>query len=369
MMDLFMDAATENDGVLYFTACNTNSLYQMDLTSQKIDILKKLPVYTDKIRKFTALVFHDNMIWMIPRGEIFFLIFDLLTERIRKINVPGLIEINFGKPLFRKPVVCGSIMWLTENFTTYIIKVDMDAFSCEIINTVDWQVGAKKNQINIQNIVESNNQLFCFKNNCYENVSYDLRTGKITILPLKSNKNFGFVTDDRIYLAPKKYEEEIVILNKDNYEVKKTFSIDDEFKSTPEYYLYWYMKKIGDNVFFLPHEAKAMIIYDEKKDYVKCCRLNNERYRTLAEYQNGVALDDLFCVHNILIGIPYMGNEIFIFDKLGTPIGTINLTINEDYMEPRFKIFIDELCNQVGTNWNIESNTDDVALKEYLRLE
>lgn len=310
-LPLYLNASVYNAGNLYFVACNSSYLYKLNLHTGSINIVSKLKIDNNCLCKFAALIAYKEMIWMVPWLENYIYVYDTVKGMTKRYAIPYLHE----RVKYRKPVQAGKYLWLLPIKFKGVVRIDMDLMDFDIFD--EWPEGVSfpdDRKINFRMMCAYEGKLFLFRADCSHNIIVDMATGKMTIWNINIKNAFGTIVDGRLYLAPVEKGSEIKIykLGGTGYipqEKPVCVDISQELSENMQVYSYWYTERSGDQIFFMPHEAKSVLLADAKSGKISSVTVDIDEGNTMRpnpEY----AMYEVHKIGEEHLIIPYMGNKL-----------------------------------------------------------
>lgn len=319
---LYINASVMDERNLYFTACNGNFLYKLNIDSNEIEKVYYLPIIANEAFRFVALSFYKENIWMIPWSDNYIYVYSVEKRELERYPIPYLCEEGIDGVKYRKPIREGKYLWLLPLKSKCIVRIDMELKVFEIFN--EWPEGVyfpDNRKINFRMMCSYEGKLFLFRGDCSHNIILNMTTGEMEIWNIGIKNAFGTIADSRLYLAPIEKETEIRIfkLMGEKYipqEQPVCADISQELSEDMKIYSYWYTERIGKTVFFMPHEANSILLADIKSGAISSVRVDIDEENTLRpnpEY----AMYEVYGFRENYLVIPYMGNKLAIVSRDG----------------------------------------------------
>lgn len=326
-----MDSAVNVGDYLYFTACNTDFIYRLNLINGTIQIMTAVNFTQKMCQKFSDMVFYDSYIWMIPLNEHRFYIYDIKENTVYSLDYPKETE----REAFRRVIVKGKFIWLLHKTSYLIFRIDMETRSYDVYDKFPKSLKKinekNSNNLNFKNFCNDNDKIYMFKSDSNISVELDCKTGQIYEWDSHTVNEFGLVCNEKIYISPIKNGDPIIIYDcTENKEYR--FELPKDTWTDINWYSFWYADECNDRIFFLPHEANYIISLDLDTYRLKCIDANNEKYNTIRKRKNYSAYKTIKYKENTLM-IPYCGNTIIVLDKNADIVDRIVLDHNQFFKD------------------------------------
>lgn len=323
---LYMNASVLIDDYLYFTTCNTNFLLRRCLGSEDTEVVAELPCKTHTAMKFSSLVYFEGSIWMIPWMEETIIVYDMWNKNIKVFPIPYEFEEN-NTDKFRKVVKNGKYLWLLPKKTPLLMRIDMKKRSIRLFTEWPKEVCFSKEQkMNFTSMCATDKYLYLFRYGCSHNVCVNLNDGSMEIWDADISKEFGIVTDEKLLVSPVHSGSPVRCYGLKELDKETLYDLPQWVWIQETFYAFWYSERVGETVYFLPHEANAVIRMNLVDGSVDCINVKTEDYKTLRQNSEFAAyeafgLEDRVCI------TPYMGNKAVVIDEKGVIIKEITFSV------------------------------------------
>lgn len=364
-MPLFMNASVEVGDKLYFTTCNTNTLYRLDLNSSELHQVTEIPCTTHNTMKFASLVAFEEKIWMIPCTEEKIYIYDMKKDSIIRVPLPYACE--EGETIkFRKAIKTENYLWLLPFKTPIIVRVDMHAMKVKVYDCWPEEVAfPEERKMNFISMCISNNFLYLFKYDCNCNIRLDMKNDAMEICDLKISKEYAQVWNEQLWICPTYSGTSIRCYDIDSLKNERIEDVPPWVWADEEIYAFWNPQKVGDVLLFLPHEANAVMCMKGTEGKETCICIDNTDYVTLRKNKQFAGYDAMEVDDGVLI-TSYMGNKIIVIGSKGVVVKEYLLTDYLSKISPRkgtvcreysgwdLNDFIDRIVHISDRMWNTE---------------
>ncbi|MGN0401760.1 MAG: hypothetical protein ACI4HQ_05810 [Acetatifactor sp.] len=251
--DIFLVALTKiSDETIIGLQYNSNRIYEMDLTTNRIHFFMEIPIEQEKMFKlYQTAILHDGKIYYLPFNCSAMAIFDIQSSEIKMINLPELSTCDKGRIingyingniLTMIPYACGLIIQFDLNIEQIVKvcdirnKISCDDLFCSFVVKEDGTlilpsmssnkllfVNPHKDVINVKELSS--------KNDCYAGiVMYE------DVIWLALKNRFGFLKYDMkieqceiIDMPP----DEFVFEGGSCFDAKNIFQTDDKMICMP----------------------------------------------------------------------------------------------------------------------------------------
>ncbi len=328
---LIANAGVQVGNKIYFTTCNTNGLYVLDLESKTTSFERALPSRVNLGQKYSSIEYYRDMIWMIPWYEDDILVYDINKHEILKYSLSFLFEKKRGEPKFRKAIRDEKNLWLLPFYANFIIKIDMIELDISIIG--EWAQETKRGfgAPNFRLMCQLGKKLFLIKDAYPKNLVVDMDSGEIAEWREDIPKSFTYLIDEKTILSPPlENHEPLEVLNEVTGEKEDYLLPDWVWRENREVYAFWYAKEFAGNIYILPTEARAIVIYNKYNKSIKLIDSSMTDNCTLYIHRTN-PFYDIFENDEKYYTFPYMGDTMLCL-KEGQIEGDIRLSIKvEDY--------------------------------------
>lgn len=297
--DMPGSAVIDND-YLYYICFNNNKLVKYSLVHRKVETVYYIPVVKRKWWLYRGISIYNNKIFLIPNTENVISVFDVNTEKFCEINDEVFDEIREKEAKIRHILQDGINLWLVSAETMQIFVLNMKTNAIELIDLSDCNCTSEFGQAILYEeyiYILSRDEKSGIRIHRENKKAYEWKAGKEIF--------YGAIVDGNVYFASAKKDiGGVWKRNIDTGESELAFSIDDDREI--EIYRYWNVKVYERKVFFLPHDAKQMLVYDidnQKIDYIDAIEeaLGDEK-----------RLYDLIRYNEEYVVIPCCGKEIWV---------------------------------------------------------
>lgn len=380
-LQLYVNVSVQLDRNLYFTTCNTDYLYKRDVITGAIEPLVELPCTIHNNMKFAALVAYRNRIWMIPWSEQYIYIYDIEINRIYLLAVPFEFDRQIYHTFFRKPVQDGKYLWLLPCKEKAIFRIDMDKQSIKSYRNWPAKISFDdKKTMYFKNMSSEGKYLYLFRDGCSHNIRVDMTTGTMTIWDIPFTERFGTVAGENCILSPVHSGDKVEVYSLQCGKKIKEFELPEWIWIQEKLYSYWYVCSYDHFIYFMPNEAKALIILDLEKQHIITLKINSDYYKTLRfSGKSEFTGHELMEVKDEIWIMPLMGNEIHILDKhnrikdiitLYVPISSVNgNSIHRGIVREKRNMGIAALLSALNeydiVQWIWEDDVDDSGYKSF----
>lgn len=365
---LLLDAAVFVDGELYFTAMNTHCLYRRERKTGKIYAVAAIATQGIMTKRFAGMFCYNNSIWMVPWDETYFWVYDLKKNSVKRFVIPEKVRKGEVGSVFRRAEVVEQYIWLIPNCADCLMRVDMENETFELFS--EWPEGIKidykKSNFKNMSYDRERDCLYLFRDACSDNIIVDAKSGKMRKFKLQCNGEFAAVHNKRIVISPIKTGDTVRLyrLNGDfDAMLEKEIELSDEVWAKEEIYAYWHVEYMGNKWIILPHEAKKILILDDKTlqiDYVEVPQMAQNAIRSDKWYAGFRALKQ----DNEIWVFPYRGGSIIVLDASNNIKEIIELKIEEaDEIDELEGLFRTICCSEERALWANEESNDESPKK------
>ncbi len=314
---LYFNASVLVGDKLYFSACNSRWLYTFHIEDGTITPIIELPCHTVNIHKFSAMVYHEGKIWMIPWCESNIMIYDVEQNRVEWLRLSLPFDRKSSFAAFRKPVQQDHVLWLISYFDKLVLRIDMAEVSCKIYRKWSQEVifDAEVSPVDFKCMYGEGDTIYAFADGCRSNLIIHTETCKIETQKSEGHYPYGVVAGNRVYLSPVKNFDclQYFAMPQAGEEKAEIHNIDlpDSIWSDKDENAYWHGEVIDGKIYFLPVSANAVLIADILSDEVKAVPLDIKDYQTILEYKGFSAYEAVAYKEGALI-TSYAGNKILL---------------------------------------------------------
>ena len=327
-MPLFMNASVAVGDKLYFTTCNTNTLYRLDLNSSELHHVTKIPCVTHNAMKFASLIAFEEKIWMVPWAEEKIYIYDMKNGTIIRLPIPYVYE-EGSSTKYRKAVQDKNYLWLLPVRTPILARIDMHTMRVKVYDCWPEEVTFPKGRkMNFISMCISNDLLYLFRYDCNYNICFDMKNESMEICDFELSKEYGLVWKEQLWSCPTYSGTSIRCYEIDSLQNVRIEDVPERAWADEEIYAFWNPQKVGDMLLFLPHEANAVICMNGTTEKGICIRIDNAEYVTLRKNKQFAGYDAMEVDDGVVI-TSYMGNKIIVIDSKGEVVKEYLLT---DYL-------------------------------------
>ena len=317
---LYMNASVLISDYLYFTTCNTNFLFRRCLSSEDTEVVAELPCTTHNAMKFSSLVYFEGSIWMIPWMEETIIVYDMWNKSIRVLPIPYECEEESRTFKFRKAVKKGKYLWLLPRKTPLLARINMEKRSVHLFEEWPEKVSFSEEQkMNFISMCATEDHLYLFRYGCSHNICVNLDDGSMDIWDANVSKEFGIVIDNKLFVSPVHGGSSVRCYGLEELNKETLYDLPQWVWIQEKVYAFWYSERAGKYVYFLPHEANAVIrmsLIDGCVDYID---VQTEDYKTLRFNPEFAVYEvyEAFGLEDHVWIIPYMGNKAIMIDDKG----------------------------------------------------
>lgn len=314
---IVINAGTVVENQLYFTSCNSEGLYKMDLNTEEVSCIARLPYVLWNERKFISLCYYHNKIWMIPLNELFIYTYDLIGNQVEQYPISCLVDESEYIQKFRKVIEDGKYLWLLPSWTKQVIRVDMETESAIIFSEWPKELAFEKDMgVNFTTMSMTPEDIVLFGNAASKNIFLSKKTGKMVFAEKEENGKYSIITSDNsIIISPLREGQPLQVIEPETMEHKKFF-LPNWIWNCEEMYAFWYAKQIDRKVFVFSHESNGIVIYDMDKKKIECIPLYHDKYSSIFLMDGmNIGIFDVFKVENEYVFLTYNGNTVIWLDE------------------------------------------------------
>lgn len=301
-MKLYIESAEVIGEDVYFTAFNTLGLYR--LSKGKISLVDAFSVKNYKMRKFSGIVGNKNRLWMIPWDDNKIWTYDIKQNKMDYFCLPNnYLDKETRTAQFRKPIVDGDFVWALPRYGHGILRININ--TKEIVEYVINQTEFSLQEAdNFKMGAINENKLYLFKDKAKYNLIFDIVKEKVEKWEVTCDKKFGNVINNHFFISPVKKGECI-----ERIDGNVQIPISEEVWGNENAYQYWYVDKIDNKLFFLPHNAHGIWIIDSL-DNSKYIDMRNVHYNSLVE-QSETPVYEIKKYNKEYLVVPYLGDKLY----------------------------------------------------------
>lgn len=329
---LYMNAAVRVDKFIYFTDAYSPFLYQMDITSRKIDILGDLPVERSGM-KYASMALYDSKIWMVPWEEAKILVYDLKCRKLTEIYFPksralDRLQINNKRPaVYRKAVSCGKYLWLLPRREKALLCINMENYSFCVVDGFPEEISFDEQKLmTFKCMALYGGWIYLFSDGCSHNLKVNANTGTMEIWNQDFRSDFGIKLDENKTLLSPTVSGAPLRIYDDNFGTFEEIELPGYLWQEAKIYAFWYACRIRDDIYILPHEANGILKVSSKN-----CTLDFVEYSDIEFYSmrpnKGFSGYDVIDLEDMVWVIPYMGNQILQISSDGKLSDVIKMEI------------------------------------------
>lgn len=322
-IDLYMNASVLIGEYLYFTACNANFLFRNRLDGGETEVIAELPCVTYNSMKFSSLIYFENSIWMIPGREDDVIIYDMLDQKVSVLSLPYKKEHESGWINFRKAVRYEDYIWLLPCKMPFLIRINMKKRS--IRTFAEWPKEVhfdKEEKMNFFSMCTTGKYLYLFRCGCSHNIRVNLKDGSMEILNMDIPKAYGVVTDEKLYISPISGRTPVHLYDLKEQGKETQYVLPQWVWAQEKFYAFWYAERVGNSVWFLPHEANAVIRMKLEDGSMNFISVGMEDYKTLRTNPEFAVYEAVEQGDGIWL-VSYMGNKAIMINEKGATTKTV----------------------------------------------
>lgn len=304
-MELFIESAEVIGDDIYFTAYNAFGFYK--LSKGKILLIDSLCVRNQKMRKFSGIAGNKNRLWMIPWEDDKIWTYDINEDKLDYFCLPdNYVDEETRTAQFRKPIVDGDFVWALPRYGHSILKININTQEITeyVINQTIFSLQKKDN---FKMGMINNNKLYLFKDKAKYNLVFDIIDEEIEQWETTCNCGFGNVINNHVFMSPVKKGDNIERIDG---EIK--IPISTNAWGNENAYQYWYVDKVDNKLFFLPHNAKGILTMNSS-EHAKYIDMQNIHYNTLIE-QSNTPIYEIKKFNKEYLIVPYLGDAFYTID-------------------------------------------------------
>lgn len=357
---LQINVGTVFENNFYFTTYNTQNLYKLDLIKNEINIVCILPCETYG-RNFSNMIIRNGKIWLIPWDYEKIIIFDLVTKQFQSFDIPFLQE-QKGKTKFRKAIEDENFLWLLPAKTKALIKIDMDKLVVYIYNNWPDEIYYDADcDMNFFMSFSLGNNIYLVKKGASHNLLVNKTTGKVSVLNYKLGYGYGMLINDNKYILAPYHKDDAIEICDINKNLVERICVPDDVWGDAEYFEFWYLKKIDNIIYLLPHEAKKILLLNLDDFSMEIIEIPSKEAST--KWRNKViGIYDVFRLSDKDYFIPYAANRIFVRDLFSNEMTYIDLAVHlNEINKEEFKLGLDLDESENYSLQNFLDNINDEA--------
>lgn len=322
---LLVSAAVQVEQDIYFTTCNTDALYKLNVENKEISYVTALPVSEMLRPKFVSLIYYNEEIWMIPWYEEQIFVYHIGEQQLSYYPAPFLLKEKIGTPKFRRAIQDGSNVWLLPYRTNRIIKIDMESRTAE--KYVEWESEEEIESIlNFRMMTQNGQKLYLFRHDYPTNMVVDLSTAKVSTWNTALPKCFGeFLDENTVLCAPEKKGDLLKSINLESGKIEEYHLPDWIWQKEQLLYSFWYMYMVQDKVYILPAESNGIVVYNIETKEIETIDCQIEEYCSC--YVKKALLLDEPIVYN---------KQKYVFQRQGD---TVFILSEEDKLQETIRLF------------------------------
>lgn len=350
---LFLDAGVCVGADLYFTATNSHCLYRRSTETGTVSAVSAMATGSARTKKFAGMFLHQNRIWMIPWNEDYFWIYDIGTDEMKHLEVPGIVRKSDKGAVFRRAVAVGKYIWAMPNWAECIMRIDMEQESFDLY--ADWPEGVivRSDEPNFKSISydEEKARLYLFREGCNENIVLDTNDGSMKIFKLSACGEFCSIKNNRIVVSPVKTGKTVRIFQRDGEKavLEREVELPDDVWAGEELYAYWYVDYVEGKWFLLPNEANALLVINENLD-LDIVKIPADSYREGGNKKVFAGYETIKMGDEIWI-LPYEGSQILVLDGQNRIVNWIKLTVSSADEKDEMEGLFAEVLGTVRGKW------------------
>lgn len=324
--NLYINAATCDEGYLYFTSMNTDSLYRVKLQNNELERVAYLPVEKCGFL-FSSIQFVEDKLWMIPLESNHIMVWNKKNRLIEVINLPYSVMDGYKAYEHRKAVAFHEYLWIIPTKVKAVVRINTSNYSVRIFDTFPKGVHfGMTGGMPFKNVDLYGDNLYLFADDCSHNLRVDAITGEMEIWNDAFRGQFGTMIDEsHALVSPIRDRDKLIIYDSDKG-VSREIQLPDYVWSEEKIYAYWYAHRIEDSVWIMPHEAKAILRFECDNDNVQPVVTDEGSYDSLRE-NSGFSGYDVLDTGEETIITSYMGNQIIRINRKGEIKQVITLRI------------------------------------------
>jgi len=312
--NLHINSSCLKKNTLYFTSCNSNILYTLNLDTNIIKPISMIPEDSNKML-FSGLYYYQDCIWMLPWNAKNIYIYNIRSQEIERFLLPIDVSQHDDKVKYRKPIFNGKYLYLLPMKYPGVIKINLNKKSYEIYSKWPNEITFPQNRkMNFKMMSFYNQSLYLYNDEVNQSVRISVEDGEMRIWDIGLNKHFGTINNSRLYIPPVKKYSKLKIYDLNNGKEIRSISFNNEiWLDNEQYYSYWYTKTIKNKIFFMPHEAQRLIMLDINTEAVSLINIDTTDYTTIRDHKN-YAIYEIHEYGENFILIPYQGNLVIIIN-------------------------------------------------------
>ncbi len=308
----FPNAYAISGNKLYFSTLFDNILYEMNLDNED---LKEyfFPVACNKVPCYRFAISYKDVVLFVPEYEGFFSC--LQSGKIFTIPAKG----HYASGCIKNE----------ELFLLDRSRFCLDVFNLITLKYTDTVVLPTEDNSNYYiEVLLGNEFLYVTSGIDCQILQIDIHSRKIEAVKTDALICHGILENGEIYYTSTRNDlDGIYVFNLNSRKSKRIASIEYDNRNEIKYYRFWNAKKIGEYIYFLPHEESKIIRYDiitKKVDYFAPF---DDNYRTLRPDKSN-AVYGIVQYKNDVVIIPYFGNLIYVLDYKGNVINAYQFSFS-----------------------------------------
>lgn len=313
---------------IYFTSCDFNALFCMDLKERRIEYKNCFEVHSRwKSELYEKQILHQNKIYFIPRNCNKVAVYDIETEKINYIEVP-----DKGGAVIRDSFIEDGCLWMLYAVCPVkIFKVDLVTGKYEVIN-VEWRCS---NEDVIQYAKRIGDNWWMLVSNQCCLINYNWKKNKIMKSHYFKNLKNNFFRGD--------IQEQVWVISKDTNVLIEYDYHDETEKCVPLPELDKFSSEVINVILY----KEYVVVLKREGIALINNRINTIKYyRFLAEKR----LLNFVIYNNKMILFPARGRGLLVLDTLTESIREYDFEWNEkltkENMEKFFRGNLSErVCN------------------------
>lgn len=311
---------------VYFTSCDFNALFCMDLKEKRIEYKTCFEAYSKwTIELYEKQILYEGKIYFIPRNCNKVAVYDIKTERMNYIEVP-----EKGEEVIRDAFIEDGCLWmLYARCPIKIFKVNLTTCKHEIIN-VEWKC-SKEDVVHHAKKIGDNWWMFVRNKGCL--INYNWKKNKIKkIQYIKNLENKYFQSD---------IQEQAWVMPKDENRI-----LEYDYNSGGEKWIYLpemnqfssgVVKVILYDGYVVALKSEGMALINRKTDAIKYYRFSMEKL-----------LSNYVIYNNKMILFPAQGKRLLVLDISGESVSEYDFEWDEKLTgESMEKFFMGNLSERM----------------------
>lgn len=302
-------AVLANNRYLFFATLYNNILYRIDMKNEAKDEMY-MPIKDKKKWPFRVITYYEESVFLAPFHEDIFLKYNTKTREFDCLDTKG---DDFS---FRYGIVVENKWVLLDADRNIIVIFNLEGSHVETTISLP-EFDPSGNRDSYVSFKQYGSDLIVFSNHRKYLLIVSIEKGASSWIETKHSFCFGEIEGtDIFYTSCASQLDGIYCYNIETQKTRLVKQLQSEHEADLITYRYWNNKKIGDSIYFLPHECSKILKYNLVADQTEYIYPFAPEHVTKRDYGE-MAVYDIIEYKNNLVAVPFFGNTVSIIENDG----------------------------------------------------